>query len=156
MPSSPRSWVRRIARAVIILVVSLLVLPPATAGVALATYLFMPLSATLPEERPQADSRVSVVYAADGSPIGEFREAETRVVIDKDQIPDVIKRAVIAAEDHTFYQHEGVDWQGIGRAFFADVRSRSLEQGGSTITQQLVKNLYTGGDRTIVRKAKEA
>ncbi len=156
MPSSSRSWPRRITRAVIILVISLLVLPPATAGVALATYLFMPLPATLPEERPQADSRVSTVYAADGSPIGEFREAETRVVIDKDKIPDVMKRAVIAAEDHEFYEHSGVDWQGIGRAFWADVQSRTLEQGGSTITQQLVKNLYTGGERTVVRKAKEA
>ncbi|MGH8993368.1 MAG: transglycosylase domain-containing protein [Acidimicrobiia bacterium] len=156
MPSSSRSWPRRLGRFVIISVISLLVLPPATAGVALATYLFMPLPATLPEERPQADSRRSVVLAADGSPIGEFREAESRVVIDKDQIPDVVKRAVIAAEDHEFYEHEGVDWQGIGRAFWADVRSRSLEQGGSTITQQLVKNLYTGGERTVVRKAKEA
>ncbi len=156
MPSSSRNWPRRVARAIVILVLSLLVLPPATAGVALATYLFMPLPATLPEERPQADSRVSTVYAADGSAIGEFREAETRVVIEKDQIPDVMKRAVIAAEDHQFYDHEGVDWRGIGRAFWADVQSGTLEQGGSTITQQLVKNLYTGGDRTVVRKAKEA
>src|SRR5918996_1160710 len=102
MPSS-RSWPRRIVRALIVLVLSLLMLPPATAGVALATYLFMPLPATLPEERPQADSRRSVVFAADGTPIGEFREAESRVVIDKDQIPHTIKRAVIAAEDHQFY-----------------------------------------------------
>ena len=138
------------------LVLSLLVLPPAAGGVALATYLYMPLPATLPEERPQADSRRSVVLAADGSPIGEFREAESRVVIDKDQIPDTIKWAVIASEDHQFYDHEGIDWRGIGRAFWADVQSRTLEQGGSTITQQLVKNLYTGGERTIVRKAKEA
>src|SRR3990170_1022864 len=105
MPSSSRKWVRRIGRVVVVLVLSLLVLPPATAGVALATYLFMPLPPPLPEERPQADSRRSTVYAEDGPPIGEFREAETRVVIDKDQIPDVIKRAVIAAEDHEFYQH---------------------------------------------------
>ena len=154
--SPRRPWPRRIARAVIILVVALVCVPPATAGVALATYLFMPLPATLPEARPQADSRVSTVYAADGTPIGEFREAETRVPIEADQIPETIKKAVIAAEDHQFYAHQGVDWRGIGRAFWADVQSRQLKQGGSTITQQLVKNLYTGGDRTLVRKAKEA
>jgi penicillin-binding protein 1A len=151
-----RRWPRRIARVVLILVLTALFIPPATAGVALATYLFMPLPATLPEERPQADSRVSTVYDADGNVIGEFREAETRVVIDADQIPDTIKRAVIAVEDHTFYRHKGVDWRGIGRAFWADVRKRQIEQGGSTITQQMVKNLYTGGDRTLVRKAREA
>lgn len=154
--SPRRSWPRRIFRAFVVLVAALVCVPPATAGVALATYLFMPLPATLPEARPQADSRVSTVYAADGTPIGEFREAESRVPIDADEIPDTIKRAVVAAEDHEFYAHEGVDWRGIGRAFWADVQSRQLKQGGSTITQQLVKNLYTGGDRTLVRKAKEA
>ncbi len=151
-----RSWPRRITRIVLIALVSLLFIPPAAAGVALATYLFMPLPAVLPTERPQADSRVSTVYAADGTPIGEFREAESRVPIDAKDIPDTIKTAVIASEDATFYEHKGVDWRGIGRAFWADVQKRQLDQGGSTITQQLVKNLYTGNDRTLVRKAKEA
>ncbi|HYT39839.1 MAG TPA: transglycosylase domain-containing protein, partial [Acidimicrobiia bacterium] len=135
---------------------AILVVPPATAGVALATYLFMPLPASLPEEKPQADSRVSTVYAVDGTPIGEFKEAESRVVIPADQIPKTIKIAVVASEDHDFYNHAGVDWRGIARAFWADVQKRELKQGGSTITQQLTKNLYTDGSRTIVRKAKEA
>ena len=99
---------------------------------------------------------MSTVYAVDGSPIGEFKEAESRVVIPADQIPKTIKIAVIASEDHEFYNHAGVDWRGIARAFWADVRKRQLEQGGSTITQQLAKNLYTNGSRTVVRKAKEA
>jgi penicillin-binding protein 1A len=154
--SPRRSWPRRIVRVVLILVLSLAIIPPATAGVALATYLFMDLPANLPVERPQADSRVSLVYAADGTPIGQFKEAESRVPIDAKEIPLTMKVAVIAAEDHEFRQHSGVDWKGIVRAFWNDVRKRQLEQGGSTITQQLVKNLYTGGDRTIVRKAKEA
>src|SRR5688572_1493447 len=135
---------------------SIIVVPPAAAGVALATYLMMPLPASLPQERPQADSRVSTVYAVDGTPIGEFREAESRVVIPADQIPEVMKIAVIASEDQSFYEHSGVDWRGIFRAFWADVQNRSLKQGGSTITQQLAKNLYTDGSRTISRKAKEA
>ena len=89
--SAPRARVRRIARGVIDPGRDPVrcCLPRHRRRCALATYLFMPLPATLPEERPQADSRVSTVYAADESPIGEFREAETRVVIDKDQIPDV-------------------------------------------------------------------
>src|SRR5918911_527255 len=140
----------------VVTLAAVLIVPPATAGVELATYLFMPLPASLPQERPQADSRVSTVYAVDGSPIGEFKEAESRVVIPADQIPQTMKIAVVASEDHEFYKHSGVDWRVIVRAFWADVQKRQLKQGGSTITQQLAKNLYTDGARTISRKAKEA
>jgi len=140
----------------VISLAAILIVPPATAGVALATYLFMPLPASLPQEKPQADSQVSTVYAVDGSPIGEFKEAASRVVIPADQIPKTVKIAVVASEDHEFYKHSGVDWRGIVRAFWADVQHRSLKQGGSTITQQLSKNLYTDGERTLTRKAKEA
>ncbi len=148
----PRTFVKWL----VTILAAILIVPPATAGVALATYLFMPLPASLPQEKPQADSRVSVVYDVSGQPIGEFREAESRVVIPPDQIPHNMKIAVIASEDQHFYKHSGVDWRGIARAFWADVRNRSLKQGGSTITQQLAKNLYTDGSRTITRKAKEA
>jgi penicillin-binding protein 1A len=148
----PRTFFKWLA----VSIAAILIVPPATAGVALATYLFMPLPASLPNEKPQVDSQVSTVYAVDGTPIGEFREAATRVVIPPDQIPHNMKIAVIASEDQQFYEHSGVDWRGIARAFWADVRNRSLKQGGSTITQQLAKNLYTDGSRTITRKAKEA
>ena len=148
----PRTFFKWLA----ISLAAILIVPPATAGVALATYLFMPLPASLPQEKPQADSQVSTVYAVDGTPIGEFKEAASRVVIPADQIPNTMKIAVIASEDHAFYDHSGVDWRGIVRAFWADVQHRSLKQGGSTITQQLAKNLYTDGARTITRKAKEA
>ncbi|HYH48793.1 MAG TPA: transglycosylase domain-containing protein, partial [Acidimicrobiia bacterium] len=148
----PRTFFKWLA----VSIAAILIVPPATAGVALATYLFMPLPASLPNEKPQVDSQVSTVYAVDGTPIGEFREAATRVVIPPEQIPHNMKIAVIASEDQQFYEHSGVDWRGIARAFWADVRNRSLKQGGSTITQQLAKNLYTDGSRTITRKAKEA
>src|ERR1044071_10093368 len=159
---SPRSHRLRFPRPrtlfkwLVIPLAALIAAPPPPAGGARATYLFMPLPASLPQEKPQADSRVSTVYAVDGSPIGEFREAESRVVIPADQIPKTMKIAVVASEDHEFYKHSGVDWRGIVRAFWADVQHRSLKQGGSTITQQLSKNLYTDGARTITRKAKEA
>jgi penicillin-binding protein 1A len=148
----PRTFFKWLA----VFLAAVVIVPPATAGVALATYLFMPLPASLPQEKPQADSQVSTVYAVDGSPIGEFKEAASRVVIPADQIPKSMKIAVVASEDHEFYKHSGVDWRGIVRAFWADVQHRSLKQGGSTITQQLSKNLYTDGERTITRKAKEA
>ena len=116
----PRTFVKWLA----ITLAAVLVVPPATAGVALATYLFMPLPASLPQERPQADSRVSTVYAVDGTPIGEFKEAESRVVIPAEQIPKTVKLAVVASEDHEFYKHSGVDWRGIVRAFWAVVQHR--------------------------------
>ena len=153
-PRLPRR--RTFFKWLVISLAAILIVPPATAAVALTTYLFMPLPASLPQEKPQADSQVSTVYAVDGTAIGEFREAATRKVIPAEQIPHTMKIAVIASEDQNFYEHSGVDWRGIARAFWADVRQRALKQGGSTITQQLTKNLYTDGERTIIRKAKEA
>src|SRR5437879_12090173 len=70
----PRTFFKWLA----ITLAALVIIPPATAGVALANYLFMQLPASLPQEKPQADSRVRTVYAVDGSPLGEFKEAETR------------------------------------------------------------------------------
>ena len=65
-------------------------------------------------------------------------------------------KATIAIEDRRFYSHGGIDPQGIARAVLADVRAREVVQGGSTITQQLVRNLYISNERTVQRKLKEA
>jgi monofunctional glycosyltransferase len=65
-------------------------------------------------------------------------------------------RAVVAAEDASFFQHEGFDWQGIEHAAWRNLRAGSLERGGSTITQQLAKNLYLSSKKTLMRKANEA
>ena len=69
--------------------------------------------------------------------------------------PNLI-RAVLAAEDASFFQHEGFDWQGIEHAALKNLRSRSLARGGSTITQQLAKNLYLSSEKSLLRKANEA
>ena len=66
------------------------------------------------------------------------------------------RQAVIAAEDRDFYSHGGVDVRGTMRALIADLRNRETSQGGSTITQQLVKNTVTGGERSFTRKIREA
>ena len=65
-------------------------------------------------------------------------------------------KATVAIEDRRFYEHGGVDPQGIARAVWADVKAREVVQGGSTITQQLVRNLYISNERTVQRKLKEA
>jgi monofunctional biosynthetic peptidoglycan transglycosylase len=67
-----------------------------------------------------------------------------------------LQRAVIVAEDASFFQHEGFDWEGIKYAAVKDLEAGTLKKGGSTITQQLAKNLYLSTDKTILRKAKEA
>ena len=67
-----------------------------------------------------------------------------------------LKRAVIAAEDAKFFQHDGFDWDGIRKAYEKNVREGEIVSGGSTITQQLAKNLLLSGDRTWWRKAQEA
>ena len=68
----------------------------------------------------------------------------------------MLVQAVLAAEDRTFYDHGGVDPVGIVRALWANLRSESVQQGGSTITQQYVKNVYLTQERTVTRKIKEA
>lgn len=80
---------------------------------------------------------------------------EKRTVIPFDQIPVSMVHATLAAEDIRFYQHGGIDWRGILRAFFANLRGRGAIQGGSTITQQLVKKALLSDERTITRKIKE-
>jgi monofunctional biosynthetic peptidoglycan transglycosylase len=72
------------------------------------------------------------------------------------QISPDLQRAVILAEDVSFYRHEGFDWEGIRQAALRNVERGSLSRGGSTITQQLAKNLYLSGRKTLLRKAREA
>ena len=71
-------------------------------------------------------------------------------------MPDHLREAVVAAEDHDFYTHSGVSLPSIVRAAFANVTGLGVRQGGSTITQQFVKNAYVGSERTLWRKVKEA
>jgi penicillin-binding protein 1B len=83
-------------------------------------------------------------------------ERESRLLISIKQVPKHLVDAVLAIEDHRFYEHPGVDWWGILRAFMADVRARKVVQGGSTITQQLVKNYFLEPERNLKRKLLEA
>lgn len=80
---------------------------------------------------------------------------EKRTIISFDQMPDYLKKAAITAEDSNFYDHQGLDINGIIRAIFVNIKDRELTQGGSTITQQLVKNSLLGREKTFSRKFKE-
>ena len=97
------------------------------------------------------------VYAGDGHTIlAVLRGSQSRVLVQSADIAPAMKQAIVATEDRRFYEHRGIDIRGMARAFWADVRHKSTLQGGSTITQQFVKNQLTGSQRSITRKLKEA
>ena len=95
------------------------------------------------------------VLSADGQVIQKLGPA-TRDKVTAGQMPQLVQRAFIAAEDRRFYQHDGVDPVGIARAMLRNLRQGSVEEGASTITQQLARTVFLSQDRTIVRKLKEA
>ena len=109
--------------------------------------------APVPEDRLPVQT--SFVFDRNGTRIASLSGGENREVVPLAEIPPIVRAAVIAAEDRRFYKHGGLDPIGIGRAFYQVVR-HSGRQGGSTITQQYVKNVYVGSDRTLLRKLKEA
>jgi penicillin-binding protein, 1A family len=108
----------------------------------------------LPDLHAMTDYRPRVplrIYTADKVLIGEFGE-ERRNVLRFHEIPDVMKSAVLAAEDDRFYQHGGIDWMGVARAGLANLISMSKSQGASTITMQVARNFYLSSEKTWSRK----
>jgi penicillin-binding protein 1A len=102
-------------------------------------------------------SENSIVYDAYGQKLATLTNNQGRVFVNSAQIAPVMKEAVVAIEDQRFYEHSGVDFQGIARAVWQDVTSGSAQQGASTITQQFVKNaLAAQGSRTVFQKLREA
>ncbi|MBA2332020.1 MAG: transglycosylase domain-containing protein, partial [Actinobacteria bacterium] len=98
----------------------------------------------------------SFVYAADGSILGGIPSERNRQPVGLRRISAWMPKATVAIEDRRFYEHGGVDPSGIARAVWADIRAGKVVQGGSTITQQLVRNLYISREQTFERKLKEA
>ncbi len=99
-------------------------------------------------------SRLSTVYTADGVLLGELTERNSRPV-PLDQIPNLVIGAVLSAEDDSFMTHGGIDYKSIARALIADLRGGNT-QGGSTISQQVVKQNFIGSEATLKRKVAEA
>jgi len=151
LPSIPLA-----ARIIVYPVIVLLGL--AAIGIALAmivlalAYPNLPSLETLTDYRPKIPLRV---YTADGYLIGEYGE-ERRAVISIQEVPAVMKQAILAAEDDRFYQHSGVDYPGILRAASANLVGGGKRQGASTITQQVARNFFLSGEKTYTRKLYEA
>ena len=109
---------------------------------------------SLPDLHAMTDYRPRVplrIYTADKVLIGEYGE-EHRNVLRFDEIPPVMRQAVLAAEDDRFYSHGGVDWMGVARAVLTNVVKGSKSQGGSTITMQVARNFYLSSEKTYSRK----
>ena len=107
-------------------------------------------------ERGYRPSQVTRVLARDGTTLAELF-TERRTIVRIEDLPRHVTRAFLAAEDASFYEHEGINYLGIARAFVVNLRSGRTRQGGSTITQQVVKNiLLESNERTYRRKMREA
>ena len=111
------------------------------------------MGAELPDEPPQIES--SIILDAQGRELAVLQRDENRVDVELDEIDPVVVEALVAAEDRRFYDHDGVDPRGLLRAVRNNIGGGST-QGGSTITQQLVKNSYLTPEKTYTRKIKEA
>ena len=110
----------------------------------------------LEELEPRKLAQTSFLYAADGSLITELHAVEDRIVLTTKEISPFLLDAAIAIEDRRFYQHHGVDLQAILRAAYVNTQAGTVVEGGSTITQQLIKNIYVGNSLTFRRKLDEA
>ena len=112
----------------------------------------LPKVSSLKDYKP---SVVTTVYASDGRKVTEFFK-ERRIVVRMDDLPDILIKAFIASEDSRFYNHAGIDFISIIRAFSRNLVAGSIVQGGSTITQQVAKSFFLSPERTYTRKIKEA
>ena len=152
-PSGP-AWVRALSRAALwVLGLGLAALVSVLCLVALALAVAFP---NLPEISSLADYRPKLplrVFSADGVQLGEFGE-ERRNFMPIGQMPQVMKDAVLAAEDARFYQHGGVDYKGVARAALENLRD-ARSQGASTITMQVARNFYLSTEKTFTRKIYE-
>ncbi|HEY6760919.1 MAG TPA: transglycosylase domain-containing protein [Baekduia sp.] len=98
---------------------------------------------TLSSIKPQDQGAASVIYAADGSRLGFISSDVLRTPVTGSQIPQVVRDATVAIEDRRFFEHKGVDFEGVVRAAVKNLESKQDVQGGSTLTMQLIRNLYT-------------
>ena len=106
------------------------------------------------QERPLAQT--TFLYASDGTLITELHAVEDRVVLHRAEMPEALRAAVVAIEDRRFFSHHGIDPEAIVRAAVVNANEGEIVEGGSTITQQLVKLLYVGDSATFRRKWDEA
>jgi len=117
------------------------------------------IASQLPQYDPAHQQKIAhdgYVFDRNGQLLAVLRGKESRVILNSDQIAPIMKQAIVSIEDKRFYEHRGVDLRAIGRALAADIENKAVVQGGSTITQQFIKNAYVEDQRSVARKLKEA
>ncbi|MFD1955105.1 transglycosylase domain-containing protein [Paenibacillus thailandensis] len=107
------------------------------------------------EQKISENSITGYLYFNDGSLIGQLRTEEDRLPVQYEDIPQVVVDAVLATEDNNFYEHPGVDINGLGRAVKQKLLNEDVQTGGSTLTQQLARRVFLSLDKTDSRKVKE-
>jgi penicillin-binding protein 1A len=134
---------------------ALLVLALALAGTVAARGPFFFMSCDPDALGPSRLDRTSYVYSADGEVLGTLGAGYDQRPVRLQRISPMFRKATIAIEDRRFYEHEGIDYIALVRALFRDVAAGGVVEGGSTITQQLARNLYLGRDQSFHRKLEE-
>jgi monofunctional glycosyltransferase len=143
----PKSNTQRRFVRVLLMVIAMIGIP--IAGVALYWMVTIPDVSSLARTNPTTTALIQTWKH-------EHRRRPEWIWRPLSKISPHLQRAVVAAEDASFFQHEGFDWEGIKYAAVKDFEAGMFKKGGSTITQQLAKNLYLSTDKTLLRKAKEA
>lgn len=148
--SAPRgSWLGRFLFKSVVFVAGLGLCGAILGSLALAlAWPNLPDLSAMIDYRPRVPLRI---YTADNVLIGEFGE-ERRNVLRFHEIPDVMKSAILSAEDDRFYEHSGINWMGVARAVIANLTHMSKTQGASTITMQVARNFYLSSEKTYTRK----
>ena len=119
---------------------------------AMLAYPSLPSLEALTDYRPKIPLRV---YSAEGVLLGEFGE-ERRALVKIVEVPDLMKKAILAAEDDRFYEHGGIDYVGVMRAAYSNFTAGGAKQGASTITMQVARNFFLSKEKTLSRKFNEA
>jgi penicillin-binding protein 1A len=148
-----RRRIRKLRLLVLTLALFILALSSFTFGLVTA------IAGEIPKLDPSRQNREvnTRIYDSTGKRIlAVLRGNENRVLVEYGDIAPVMKQAIVAVEDRRFFEHRGVDMRAIGRAVWADVSEKGVVQGGSTITQQFIKNTYVKNQRSIGRKLREA
>lgn len=150
-----RRKMRKLPLLLLVLLLALIASVSAGAGFVLAVTRDLP---TLQAQDEYETAQTTKIFDSGSPPtlLAELHGVENRVLVTGDAIPKHMRDAVVAIEDQRFYEHGGVDLMGILRALIADIRHGGIVQGGSTITQQFIKNAFITDERTLNRKLKEA
>jgi len=139
----------------LLIVIALLMVAVGVTGCAIYTS----MSSQLPDPdiaNARGRDQTTVIYDRTGKTLAKLYAEENRQVVSLSDMPEQLKQAVIATEDRRFYEHEGVDPLGIARALYTDIKLGEKAQGGSTITQQYVKQAFVTSEKTLKRKLQEA